>query len=226
MEYLYNNTLSPKGIKNYLSSISSATAYYHLDPRPLADPAISRFIRSITINSTFSPTPRGIFTIEMLYQISVACDILSHPLLFRASFLTSYFTFLRMSNIAPHSVKKFNLRQDVIFGHPGAHITIKWTKTLQDNKSHHIIQIPQLSNIYLCPARVLSALTSSRPLPPSAPLFAVQSYPHNQVIDTQIRSALKKVLMFKNFPSRGFSFHAFRRSGATFAFDHSVPYRT
>ena len=147
LEYLYNNALLPKVIKNYLSPISSATVFYHLDPRPLADPDISRFIRSITINSTFRPTPRGIFTIEMLYQISVACDILSDPVLFRAIFLTSYFAFLRMSNIAPHSVKKFNpsrhfLRQDVVFGHPGAHIIIKWTKTLQDNKSHHIVQIP------------------------------------------------------------------------------------
>ena len=162
LEYLYSNALSPKVFKNYLSSISSATTFYHLDPGPLADPAISRFIRNITINSTFSPTPRGIFTIEMLYQISVACDIILDWLLFRAIFLTSYFAFLRMSYIAPHSIKKFNsswhfLRQDVIFGHPGAHIIIKWTKTLQDNKSHHIVQIPQLSNIYLCPVRALSA---------------------------------------------------------------------
>ena len=228
LEYLYKNGLSPKVIKNYLSSISSVTSFYHLDHTPLSDPSISRFIRSITINSPFSPTPRGIFTIEMIYQISVACSILSDPPLYRAIFLISYFAFLRMSNIAPHSVNKFDpskhfLRQDVILAHPGAHIVIKWTKTLQDNKSHHVVQIPQLPNIYLCPVRALKALLSSRPLPPSAPLFALHSYPHNQVIDTQVRSALKKILIYKNFPSRGFSFHAFRRSGATFAFDHSVP---
>ena len=101
LEYLYNNALSPKVIKNYLSSISAVTSFYHLDTRPLSHPSISRFLRSISINSPFSPTPRGIFTIEMMYQISVACDILSDPLLFRAIFLTSYFAFLRMSNIAP-----------------------------------------------------------------------------------------------------------------------------
>ena len=176
LEYLHNNALSPKVIKNYLSSISATTSFYHLDPRPVSDPSISRFNRCITINSPFSPTPRGIFTIEMMYQISVACDILADPILFRAIFLTSYFAFLRMSNIAPHSVKKFNpsrhfLRQDVILGHSGAHIIIKWTKTLQDNKSHHVVQIPQLSNMYLCPVRAIKALLSSRPLPPLSPPF-------------------------------------------------------
>ena len=176
-----------KVIKNYLSSVRSVASYYHLDSNPTSDPVISRFIRSISINSPFSPTPRGIFSIEMLYHISIACEILSDPLLYRDIFLTSYFAFLRMSNIALHSVKKFDpsrhfLRQDVIFAPPGTHLIIKWTKTLQDNKSHHVVQLPQLSNIYLCPVRALSALMASRKLSPSAPLFAVQSFPHQQVI--------------------------------------------
>ena len=96
-----------------------------------------------------------------------------------------------MSNIAPHSLAAFDsskhfLRQDIIFGPPGAHLIIKWTKTLQDHKSHHVIQIPSIDNIFLCPVRALQALLKSRPLPPTFPLFANFSYPHSQVIDTHI----------------------------------------
>ena len=157
----------------------------------------------------------------------MACDILPDPILYRAIFLLAYFGYLRMSNIAPHSLAAFYsskqfLRQDIIFGPPGAHLIIKWTKTLQDHKSHHVIQIPSIDNIFLCPVRALQALLKSRPLPPTFPLFANFSYPHSQVIDTHIRNSLEKVLAFKKFSLKGFGFHTFRRSGATFAFDHNV----
>ena len=227
LEYLHNNSTSPKVIRNYLSSISALASHFNLDPRPTKHEMVLRCLRSISINSTFSPTPRDIFSIEMLYHISMACDILPDPILYRAIFLLAYFGFLRMSNIAPHSLAEFDsskhfLRQDIIFGPPGAHLIIKWTKTLQEHKSHHVIQIPSIDNIFLCPVRALQALLKSRPLPPSSPLFANFSHPHSQVIDTHICNSLKKVLVFKNFPLKGFGFHTFRRSGATFAFDHNV----
>ena len=62
---------------------------------------------------------------------------LTHP----SSEPSSYHLFMPFcacSNIAPHSRSQFDprrhfLRQDLIFGPPGAHLVIKWTKTLQDN---------------------------------------------------------------------------------------------
>ena len=70
--------------------------------------------------------------------------------------------------------------------------------------------------------RALKALITSRLLPPSAPLFANTFPPHKQVIDTNICDALKKVLLHRNIPLKPHGFHTFRRSGATFAFDHNV----
>ena len=128
LEYLHNNAISPKVIRNYLSSISALALHFNLDPRPTKHEMVH--IRSISINSIFSPTPRGIFSIEMLYHISLACDILPDPILYRSIFLLAYFGFLRMSNIAPESLAAFDsskhfLRQDLIFGPPGAHLIIK-----------------------------------------------------------------------------------------------------
>ena len=227
LEYLYQNLISPKVISSYLSSIHSKAGLYSWDTSSLSHPAIHRFIRSININSKFSPTPRGVFDIQTLYHISLSCDILHDPPLFRAIFLTAFFGFLRMSNIAPHSSSKFDpcthfLRQDLIFAPPGAHLLIKWTKTLQNHKSHHWIQLPSLANHFLCPVRALKTLLNSRPLPPTAPLFANKFQPYNQVIDTHIRDALKKVLDHRNISPKGHGFHTFRRSGATLAFDNNV----
>ena len=179
LEYLYNNSLSPKVIKNYLASISTMAFHYNLDPTPIKHQSVTKYLRSITINSPFSPTPRGVFAIQMLYQISLACDLLPDPILYRGTFLTAYFAFLRMSNIAPHRIATFDpnkhlLRKDVVFGPPGAHIIIKWTKTLQDSKAHHVVPIPSLPNIYLCPVRAISRLLESRPLPPSFPTIICQ----------------------------------------------------
>ena len=133
-----------------------------------------------------------------------------------------------MSNIAPHSSKQFNpqrhlLRQDVIFAPPGAHIILKWCKTMQDAKSTHIVQIPEIANIWLCPVRALKTLLVSRHLTSTSPLFANAFYPHSQVIDTHIRDALKTILTNLKISHIGHRFHSFRRSGATLAFDHSVP---
>ena len=222
LEYLYINSLSPKVIKNYLSSISSMARKFSLDSSNCYHHMVQRYLRSISINSKFSPTPRGLFDIQTLYYISLSCDTLSDPILFRAIFLTAYF-----ANFAPHSLAKFHpdkhfLRKDLTFAPPGAHLLIKWTKTLQDHKSHHVIQLPELENIFLCPVRALKALLSSRPLSPCAPLFANRYPPYHQVIDSHIRHALKKILILRNISPLGHGFHTFRRSGATYAFDHNV----
>ena len=225
-EYLYNNKISCKVIKHYFSSLSNCAAFYNLDTKQFAHPLLSRFLGSISINSSFSPSPKGIFDIRTIYLISLSCHILSDPLLFRAIFLVSFYGFLRMSNIAPHSLSKFDpnkhfLRKDLIFGHLGAHLVMKWSKTLQSSHSYHVVQLP-ISNPFLCPVTALKALLKSRPLPPSFPLFATIHSPYPQVIDTVVRDALKTVLRHRGLPTVGYPFHTFRRSGATFAFDHNV----
>ena len=226
-EYLFTNNISHKVIKHYFSSISTCASYYKLQITHFSHPLVSRFLRSISINSQFSPSLKGIFDVKTLYLLSLSCDILPDPLLFRAIFLVSFYGFLRMSNIAPHSAQKFHpcthfLRKDLIFGPPGAHLIMKWSKTLQSPKSYHIVQLPSISNPFLCPVSALKALLQSRPLPPTSPLFATIYHPHGQVIDTVVRDALKTVLKHRGFSPSAFPFHTFRRSGATFAFDHNV----
>ena len=127
LEYLYQNNISLKVIKNYLSSISTMAKFYQINHPDIFHPSVARYVRCISINSSFQPTPRGIFDVKILYTILVSCDQISDPPLFRAIFLSFFYAFLRMSDVAPHSRSQFDpskhfLRQDLIFGHPGAHL--------------------------------------------------------------------------------------------------------
>ena len=152
MEYLHQNSISPKVVRNYISSIASQAKFYSIQHQDINHPAVARYLRSISIHLRFQPTPRGIFDVKTLYAISLSCDYLSDPILFRAIFLCAFYAFVRISNVAPHSTAQFNpdkhfLRQDVIFAPPRAHLIIKWTKTLPDNKSHQVVQLPTIENM-------------------------------------------------------------------------------
>ena len=101
LEYLHNNDISPKVIQNYLASVSALALHFNIAPTHSKHGTVLRFLISISINSSFSPTSRGIFTIEMLYHTNMACDICPDPILYSYIFLLAYFRLLRMSNIAP-----------------------------------------------------------------------------------------------------------------------------
>ena len=108
LDFLYQNKLPPKVIRNYVSSLSSLCSLYQI-PCDCHHPAVDRFLHSISNNSQFRPTPSGDFDIPTLYHISKACDLLSDPILFQAIFLTAFYGFLRMSNLAPHSARALTL---------------------------------------------------------------------------------------------------------------------
>ena len=133
--YSAQQNFSPKEIRNYMSSVVTMAKFYHLQHVDTSHVMLLRFFRSLSINSTFAPTPRDIFDISTLYKISLACDILDDPVIFKAIFLTAFYGFLCMSNIAPHRAKDLDdhrhfLRKDLTFTDDGALLLIKWTKTL------------------------------------------------------------------------------------------------
>ena len=86
LEYLYQKALSPNVIKNYVSSLSTMAKNFGLDHEALFHQVVFRYLRSIQLNSPFRPTPRGLFGIPTLYHISLACDQLPDPHLYRAIF--------------------------------------------------------------------------------------------------------------------------------------------
>ena len=86
LEYLHQNSLSIKVIKNYLSSIFTMASLYNLHHSAVFHPLTVRYIRGLSLHSPFCPTPRGVFDVPTLYLISQQCDNLTDPILFRAIF--------------------------------------------------------------------------------------------------------------------------------------------
>ena len=153
---------------------------------------------------------------------------LQFPVVFKALYLLPFYSFLRISNILPHTIRAFDpsrqsARGDVIFSDLGATIVVKWSKTIQKRKDIHTIAIPALGQSIFCPARALRTLLAETPGHSNSPLFLI-SRPHGMVplTDSVARKHLKTVLQSLGFQPH-IKFHDFRRSGATWAFHQGVP---
>lgn len=225
--YLYDNGLSSRTISSYLSSIKFYFTYYNLNFKVLEHPALTLLLRSFVINAPVRIRKQGIITIQLLSDIVQACDILQYPTLYKALFLLAFFSFCRISNFAATSVANFQItnqfvRNDIIWGAPGAHLIIKWAKNIQDRKSHQVVRIPLLKNKLLCPVLALQTYFKAYPASSHAPMFFNPST-RLPVIQSSIRNSLAMVLSKLGIPQGFITFHSFRRSGATFAFNHHVP---
>ena len=85
-------------------------------------------------------TFKSIIDIPTLRNITEQCDRIHMGFIFKAAILLSYFSFLQISNLVPHSISTYNplkqlARGDIFFFPPGAHIMLKWSKTLQMSNS-------------------------------------------------------------------------------------------
>ena len=73
LEYLFTNHISCRLILNYISSLKSVTRTYHWDITPLSNPLVLSYLRVVRINSTFAPTPRGVFHINIHIPFGLFC---------------------------------------------------------------------------------------------------------------------------------------------------------
>ena len=81
---------------------------YSLDHRMLEHPRVCYFTKAMKINRPLSLTKRNVITIEDLENISLLCEQFPYGVIFRAVFLMTFFAFLRISNLAAHSISQFN----------------------------------------------------------------------------------------------------------------------
>ena len=100
---------------------------------------------------------------------------------------------------------------------------IKWSKTNQNRDKIHTT-LPRLHGHPLCPVSALqSALSLYNPSPSDAIFQIKTSLGWRVLTDSRIRKVLSKHNKKLGLSSNHFTFHSFRRSGATLAFDAHVP---
>ena len=112
---------------------------------------------------------------------------------------------------------------DIIFK-PGKIVAlVKWSKTLQYAKDGKLITVPKITGSPLCPVSAISNLLLLTPRGSNLPLFQYK-VGNNWVLltDARVRRHLNLILDRLGLADAGFTFHSFRRSGATFVFNNDV----
>ena len=95
-------------------------------------------------------------------------------------------------------------------------VLLKWSKTMQAKND-------RIPNLILCPVTALSNLPALTPKGSNYPLFRVKLHQTwVPLTDSKVRHHLSLLLSKLNLGDAGYTFHTFRCSGATFAFNNNV----
>ena len=225
MEYLHQKGLFHANISNHMVGIRASFIIYGLQTSFFKDERIPLFIiiKALRMNVPLTLKPTRTISIEMLHQILQICDTLQIPVVFKALYLFTFFSFLRLSNILPYAVKQFDAtghltRGDLIFSSAFCTIIIEWSKTLQDRQSFTTVTIPDLANSPLCPIKALQHMLAVLRAAKNAPLFRLSS---NGIVIPLTDSVARKHL--KQVSTAPLTFHLFRKSATMWAFHQGVP---
>ena len=131
IELLCFNNLSLRSIQAYLSSIKSKCRSLSLPLEPFTHHSVALALRSIALNVPSIRRVKGIFDLQSLSSIIYTCSSLPLGPIYKALFLTAFFTFFRLSNLVPNSVSSFFplshlCRADFIPHHDFATLIVKW----------------------------------------------------------------------------------------------------
>ena len=143
----------------------------------------------------------------------------------------AFYSFLRLSNIVPHVFNGFDLSRhlawgDVIFGDSMAILILIYSKTNQFRNKVHYITILENPHSLLCPVLALKNMVATLPGSANDPLFAICRCGHwLPLTDSIVRKHLKRIIRVLGWENQNFTFHTFRRSGASWAYNHDAPIR-
>ena len=190
-------------------------------------PLIGNYLRSITINTRMTIREKGTFTLHNMLEISQMLSRFSWEHHFRTAFLLSFMAFLRISNLVPSAIRFADpSRQitwgDIVFIKNGAVIKIKRAKNMQQGYRNQQIHVPLMPTVWLCPIRSLKKL------------HEVEKHRENELLmkrgdsvltESHLRKTLAMVLDLGHQPYYN-TYHCFRRSGASLAFNENVNFES
>ena len=228
IELLQYNGLSASSIEGYISSPRSQFKALNITTAPLSHHSVHLAIRSIELNVPTTRKVKGIFDIQSLTAIISMCDRFPFGYIYKAVFILAFFAFLRLSNLFPSSIASFSssthlCRGDIIIQPKFATLILKWSKTLQKQSQFATVQLPSLGSSPLCPLAAVQIIASRLPLPSNSPMFAIPQGPGViPLTQSKVRRFLALILNSLQIDPSSHSFHSFRRSGASLAFNSSV----
>jgi len=226
IQMLNEHKLQHRTILTYISAIKFYMIKFGYNVQQLSHPLVNQMLKSTAKNVNAPISIKVIFDVQTMTSIINKTLTLPNGQIYAAIFLLAFHAFFRISNIVPPSISAFTLskhlaRGDIIFAPPGAHIVLKWSKTIQ-NRAGRVIQISSIPGSILCPITALRRFISANPALPNHPFFTTTQCPLSTPTQSTTRAFLKNVLAAIGFHSSA-TFHTFRHSGATLAFQLGVP---
>lgn len=229
MEYLHINGLKPSSIVTHLAYVKRMFTRYGLNVEIFTSNNVLFMNKALSVTVNYNPTVHNVFNIDVLFNIVYNCRMLKFPLMYKAIFLLAFFGFFRISNLVPRTSVMFDAsrhlcRGDILVSNPGLQVIIKWSKTLQSRHSYNTIPIGKLANSVMCPVQAVLSYVHETPALPNDPMFIVYHNSRKVIIgEKHVRIALTTVLKAIGLDPKSYSFHTFRRSGATLAYQLGVP---
>ena len=198
----------------YASAIKANFIVYDLPFHICYHPKIKYFTKLLKISRPLAITHHNIVDIPMLRRMSDFALTFSGGVILKTVILAGFFTFLHLSNLCPHSLASFDpsrhlMGADVLFTKQHVKLVIKWSKTMQTRDSAQILTLPHLVDKKLCPRSALKALQGLAGWVP--------------LTDSRVRKTLEWINLALGLNPSYFTFHSFRRSAATPAFNSHVP---
>ena len=108
IEFLTYNGVKHVSTLNYVSAIRSQLKWFEVSTDVLDHVKVKLMLKAVAGTIRDHPKVKGIFDIPTLVSIHT-CNLLPHPLVFKAIYLLSCFSFLRISNVLPPSPLTFGL---------------------------------------------------------------------------------------------------------------------
>ena len=228
VEYLHVQGLKYPTVLNYVSALRHYFAYYSLPLQNVNHKKVKMLLKAIAMNATYVPCIKGIITIPILKNIVTYCNHIKHGIVFQSIFLLAFFGYFRLASIVPSSSKfsmhKVLLRKHFIRCPLGFKVHIPSTKTQLYFQFHEIF-IPFIEGSSLCPVTTLTTMFQMYPSSPNSLAFLVpRGGGYVPLLAFTVDQTLSKIIMDLQLHPSAFTFHAFRRSGATFSFNYNVAF--
>ena len=210
-----------------MAALRALHIIHGLPTLPMKDERISLFLKSLKINKVFAHKITPVLATDLLLQIVKTCEAFEHFIVYKALYVFTFISFLRMSNILPHSIKDYDYsrhipRGNIILSQVGATIIIKWSKTIQNRTDIQTIAIPTLGSSPLCPIAAITELLHTYSGSDNDPLFMIYNKQRLIILtDSMARKHLKRISQTLQLNPH-LIFHSFRRAASTWAFQYGV----
>ena len=181
LEFLNFNNVTYSGLANYVSAVKSSLLLYGIDTSSFSDPRIRLYNRAVMRHRPLQLSIKPIIDIATLQLVAEQCNRMHMGHIFKAAILLAFFSFLRISNLVPHSNSGYNplkhlSRGDLIFAPLGINILIKWSKTLQNKDKVKVIKVPSLGKSPLCPVAAVKQVLHRSSGNNNSPLFQIKCF--------------------------------------------------